>query len=223
MKRRLLIVLLALILHACGSSPPIRSGGSYTVKTGDTLYSIARRFGVDYRELARWNRIGSDYQIHPGQVLQLRGSGNRVDVASGPTRAQTSTPTPSAPPPAAFQWNWPTASNNFVSTARPNGGLGLMINGQAQQDICAVAPGKVVYSGAGLLGYGQLLIIKHDDTYLSAYGYTENILVSEGAQVSAGQKIASMGKGPSGAAQLYFEIRVNGKPVDPLLLLPRQR
>jgi lipoprotein NlpD len=184
------------------------------------LYSIARRFGVDYRDLARWNGIGSDYQIFQGQVLHLRGANARKSAATPPSAPAPKAPAP--PPVAAFKWLWPTLSQSYVSTTRPNGGLGLMINGQAQQVVRAAGPGRVVYSGAGLLGYGQLLIVKHDDTYLSAYGYTENILVKEGDAVSAGQKIASMGKGPSGVSQLYFEIRVNGKPIDPLSLLPRQ-
>lgn len=105
-------------------------------------------------------------------------------------------------------------------TTRPNGGQGLTINGQLGQEIRAAGPGRVVYSGSGLLGYGQLVIIKHNDTYLSAYGHTQEVIVREGDDVSGGQRVATMGPGPQGAPMLYFEIRTNGTPGNPLLLLP---
>lgn len=213
-----------LALYGC-SSQPVRSGRTYTVKAGDTLYSIATRYGVDYRELARWNHIGSDYQIRTGQVLRFSaaGSSSSRSSAAQPRPPAQKSEAPKPLPPPSFQWNWPAASESFSATTRPNGGLGLMINGKPAQDVYAAAAGKVVYVGVGLMGYGQLLIIKHDDTYLSAYGYTEAIAVREGEQVSAGQKVAAMGNGPAGSPLLYFEIRANGKPIDPLSLLPRQR
>lgn len=216
MKIRSLMILVALALTACGSAP-VRSSGTYTVRSGDTLYSIAMRFKLDYRELARWNGIGRDYRIGPGQVLQLQPRA-RTASASPP---RSSAPADAVPAPS-FKWAWPAAGLSAKSIARPNGGLGLTIGGRAEQEIYAAGPGKVVYSGTGLLGYGQLLIIKHDDIYLSAYGYTRAVLVAEGSLVSGGQKVATMGTDPSGVPVLYFEIRVNGKPVDPLLLLPRQ-
>lgn len=207
--------LLTLSLAGCGTAP-VRSG-TYTVRSGDTLYAIAQRFRLDYRELARWNGIGRGYQIYPGQVLRLYAGAARS------SRASSSSPSSAPPPVASFTWRWPASGLEVKSTARPNGGVGLIISGREHQDICAAAAGKVVYSGTGLLGYGRLLIIKHDEAYLSAYGYTQDVFVDEGAQVEGGQKIATMGKDPGGAPQLYFEIRVNGKPVDPLMLLPRQR
>ena len=105
-------------------------------------------------------------------------------------------------------------------TTRPNGGYGLTLDGRLGDDVHAAGDGNVVYTGSGLLGYGQLLIIKHNDAYLSAYGHTQSILVHEGDAVRAGQKVATMGAGPKGDALLYFEIRVNGSPVNPLPLLP---
>lgn len=218
MKIRSIPILIAFGLTACGGAP-VRSSATYTVRSGDTLYSIATRLEVDYRDLARWNGIGRDYRIYPGQVLQLRP--RSATTAAQPRAASPAKPV-AAPPPPSFKWTWPAAGLAVKSTARPNGGLGLTIGGREDQDIYAAGPGKVVYSGTGLLGYGQLLIIKHDDTYLSAYGYTRTVLVGEGALVSAGQKVATMGMDPAGVPLLYFEIRVNGKPVDPLLLLPRQ-
>lgn len=210
----LAVIVLALGLAGCGTAP-VRSG-TYTVRSGDTLYAIAQRFRLDYRELARWNGIGRGYQIYPGQVLRLYAGAGRESSASV-------SPLPAPPPAASFTWSWPATGVEFKPSARPNGGVGLIISGREHQDIYAAAPGKVVYSGTGLLGYGRLLIIKHDEAYLSAYGYTQDVFVGEGAQVDDGQKIATMGKDPAGTPQLYFEIRINGKPVDPLLLLPRQR
>ena len=213
-----------MMLVAC-SIAPVREN-SYTVKSGDTLYSIAARVGVDYRELARLNNIDGEFLIHPGQVLRLTAE-NRTSVSkqvtnkSGTSAAVVARSVP-APVAAQFSWQWPCKSQNFVETRQPNGGVGLTINGQLGQDILASASGKVVYAGSGLLGYGQLIIIKHDEVYLSAYGHLQNMLVQENMQVTAGQKIATMGTGASGNPLLYFEIRVNGVPVMPLPLLPRQ-
>jgi lipoprotein NlpD len=108
-------------------------------------------------------------------------------------------------------------------TTRPNGGQGLTIEGSSGQDIRAASGGRVVYTGIGLLGYGQLVIIKHSEIYLTAYGHTQSVGVREGDQVSAGQRIATMGNGPQGTPMLYFEIRVNGTPSNPLSLLPQRR
>jgi lipoprotein NlpD len=207
----------ALLLTACGSQPI--ASGTYTVKPGDTLYSIAWRNHVDLHELARLNNIGNDYRIYPGQVLRLSsavGQPKRTDkpTATGGTKAVVA-------PPSNIKWSWPTLGASYAATTRPNGGVGLVINGRAGQDINAAAAGRVVYTGSGLLGYGQLIIIKHDEVYLSAYGHTDAVIVHEGDQLAAGQKIASMGAGPSGAPMLYFEIRVNGQPTDPLMLLSR--
>ena len=217
----LLMVLVVAVLSACGSQP-IRRPVTYTVKAGDTIYSIAWRNGVDYHELATINHIGRHYRIDVGQVLKLPR-----DAVLNTTTNVVSAPAKSAKPVAIIQssvrWQWPVAGNDYAATTRPNGGKGLMINGNAGQDIKAAASGKVVYAGSGLLGYGQLLIIKHDEVFLSAYGHTQNLFVHEGDSVSAGQKIATMGKGPNGTPQLYFEIRSNGVPLSPLSLLPQQR
>ena len=211
--------LLALALFASGcASHPETPPATYTVKRGDTLYSIATRFGLDYHEVARRNRVSNDYRISPGQVLVL----GRATAAG-----RNITPSPVTPSPAEVMdpvpvWMWPTQCGTVSSTERPNGGRGLTIAGRAGQDIRAAAAGKIVYTGAGLLGYGQLIIIKHNETYLTAYGHTHTLNIKEGDVVQAGQTIATMGNGPSGSPLLYFEIRVHGRPVDPLSLLPRQ-
>lgn len=220
-----LIIVLLLFLAGCASKPT--HPATYTVKRGDTLYSIAWRHRVDYHDLARWNRIGRGFVIYPGQVLRLTPNG-RVPVAATAGKARTSPPRVNRPPTAhpsgpPVQWRWPVESGKATVTTRPNGGQGLTIEGQPGQDIRAAAGGRVVYTGTGLLGYGQLVIIKHNETYLSAYGHTQSVMVREGDAVSSGQKIATMGNGPQGQPMLYFEIRINGTPGNPLSLLPQRR
>ena len=217
-----LVVVLTLLLSACASEPP--RSATYVVRRGDTLYSIAAKHRVNYKDLARWNRIGRDYVIYPGQVLKLNRS------AKLPARATASAPVPRtlprlppAPTGPPIHWQWPVDQGRAVLTTRPNGGQGLTIEGNAGQDIRAASEGRVVYTGKGLLGYGQLVIIKHSETYLTAYGHTQAVSVREGEAVSAGQRIATMGNGPQGTPMLYFEIRVNGTPSNPLSLLPQRR
>ncbi|WP_217705523.1 peptidoglycan DD-metalloendopeptidase family protein [Peristeroidobacter soli] len=216
------------LLAGCASTP--ERGGTYTVKRGDTLYSIAFRHKLDYRDLARWNNIGRDYVIYPGQTLRLSASGK------GSARTASSTPRATTParkaPPAPRQpaiptgppvkWQWPVSGGTATLTSRPNGGQGLMIAGKSGDDVRAAGPGRVVYTGSGLLGYGQLIIVKHNETYLSAYGHLQSVLIQEGDAVTAGQRIATMGNGPQGSPQLYFEIRINGTPGNPLSLLPQR-
>jgi lipoprotein NlpD len=120
------------------------------------------------------------------------------------------------------RWQWPVGGGAATLTARPNGGHGLTINGRLGEEIRSAGAGKVVYTGTGLLGYGQLVIIKHNDTYLSAYGHTQSVAIREGDSVAAGQRIATMGTGPEGRPMLYFEIRVHGEPSNPLALLPQR-
>ena len=116
---------------------------------------------------------------------------------------------------------WPTNGRITVEFgAKPGTGTGVLIDGKKGQSIVAVAPGRVVYAGSGLIGYGKLIILKHNDTFLSAYGYNASLLVKEGAQIKKGQKIATMGEGPERKARLHFEIRRNGNPVSPRQYLP---
>jgi lipoprotein NlpD len=232
-------------------SPPKPTAASdvYVVQRGDTLYQIAFRHGLDYRDVARWNGLGSGNLIYPGQRLRLSPAGGtaQAGTARSPSAPGTSagtpprTPAPSAgatprsntpaPRPAqparprepAPAWAWP-ASGELAYRFGDTGALGrgVGVRGTIGQPILAAAPGRIVYTGSGLVGYGEVIIIKHNDTYLSAYGHTRDARVSEGDEVRAGQRIAAMGEGPGRRAVLHFEIRVDGEAVDPLPLLPRR-
>ena len=206
---------------------------AYRVAPGDTVYSIAFRNQVDFRDLAVWNDIGPDYLIRPGQVLRLtappvaptRTASNSIQThpterprapAVAPSQPQRVDPPPQAP----HRWQWPVKGE----VVRGYGGSakGVDIAGDFGQVVKAAAPGKVVYSGSALKGYGELIIIKHDDLHLSAYGYNRRRLVSEGTQVAAGQPIAELGLGPEQKPVLHFEVRRRGKPVDPMEFLPER-
>jgi len=211
-----------------GSPPTV-----YTVRRGDTLYAIAWRYGLDFRRVARLNGIPSPYTIYPGQTLRLRGQPRHRAAArhspassqrnaSTPSRSSAPSPTherSSAPDPS--RWRWPatgTVVRRFDADRPGRQGIGL--NGSRGDPVRAAAAGRVVYSGNGLRGYGNLIIVKHSDRYLTAYGYNRKLLVSEGDRVKAGEVIARMSAPGSDRPSLHFEIRRDGKPVDPLRYLP---
>jgi lipoprotein NlpD len=185
-----------------------RGPETYVVRPQDTLYSIAWRNDLDYRELARLNHIGADYRIEVGQTLLLRS----LSGASAPAPAK---PVARAGKPTG-KWVWPTAHS---SSPRPVPGGGILLLGTVGQDVRAASAGRVVYTGSGLRGYGNLIIIKHAESLLSAYAHNRDVLVHEGQEVLTGQTIARMGEGPNQIAALYFDIRENGKPTDPLRYL----
>ncbi len=262
----------AALLTGCGSSPttppqvvdrnhpggnaqqrPQATGGQYIVQRGDTLYSIAFRFGWDWKGLAARNNIPAPYVIRPGQIIRFdvpqvaqvsRPSSPPVVVTQQPaTRPQP--PVQTSPPPvqaskppvtapvapgkvqpvtrSAKGWAWP-ANGVLIGKFSSNGSLnkGIDIAGELGQPVLAASDGSVVYAGSGLRGYGELVIIKHSDTYVSAYGHNRRLLVREGQQVKAGQNIAEMGSTGADRVKLHFEIRRQGKPVDPLQYLPRR-
>jgi lipoprotein NlpD len=216
---RLAALALALALGGCGA-PLTRPPAGYVVRAGDTLYSIAQRYGVDYHELARLNGIGRDYAITPGETLRLPA---RATVPGPPAPSPARAAPPAAPAAsAAPAWVWPVDGTPGDTVHQPTGGVGLEIAASAGSPVRAAAAGRVAYTGAGLRGYGQLVIIKHDDTWLTAYGYNSAVSVKEGESVAAGQTIATLGEGPGHRHALYFEIRRNGRPVDPLAALPRR-
>ena len=219
-----IILFLSLTLVSCGGRSTWQDAPqTHIVRKGETLFSIAWRYGKDADSLARWNRLGDGSLIHPGQVIRLTPPSG----ASGRSTASSSTPRPSTRPlppiPAqpSPRWTWPTSGRiNVEFGAKPGPGTGVLINGRVGQPITAAASGRVVYAGSGLIGYGQLIILKHNDTYLSAYGYTASLRVKEGQEVKQGQRIATMGEGPERKPRLHFEIRRNGKPVNPRQFLP---
>lgn len=220
-----IIVLTALLLAACGSSQSWQDRqATHIVRKGETLFSIAWRYGYDTAELARWNGLGDGTLIYPGQVIRLeppRGGARTSSNRGSSTSRAPSRPLPEIPDQPSPKWSWPADGRiNVEFGAKPGPGTGVLIDGRAGQPIVAAASGRVVYAGSGLIGYGQLIILKHNDTYLSAYGYTASLLVKEGQEVKKGQRIATMGEGPERKPRLHFEIRRNGKPVNPRQFLP---
>lgn len=224
------------LLSACGSF------GDHVVKKGETLYSISWRYGQDYRQLAAWNRIPPPYIIHQGQHLRLTSPGgmkstqpltqmkdgtSQLQQKRNKTRAQAAQrPVPAAPQQQRkLSWSWPAAGQliSRFSTKDP-GKKGIDIAGRQGAAVKAAAAGRVVYSGSGITRYGNLLIIKHNEKYLSAYAHNRRLLVQEGALVKQGQQIAEMGRSGTGVSRvmLHFEIRADGVPVDPLVYLPRK-
>jgi lipoprotein NlpD len=303
---------------ATGPAPPAATAGTYRVVRGDTLYAIAFRHGLDFRDVAAWNKIAPPYRIYAGQDLRLDagGSGPRppagasaaVPHAPTATSATTTVTTPAAPsagdstsskpgmfedvtaapattvpvqkslpaepgtsveaapaataqaarkpappesppksvaaepapntavadaatPPRVTEdsvantngvaWRWP-GKGSLIGTfiAGDQTRQGIDVAGKAGDPVLAAADGEVVYSGNGLLGYGELIIVKHNANFLSAYGHNRKRLVQEGERVKAGQQIAEMGSSASARDELHFEIRKNGKPVNPIDYLP---
>ena len=195
----------------------------HVVRAGETLYSIAGRYGLDWREIARVNGIGTDHLIRPGDRLQLprRGRGKAASAKSPPESPPARRVSPDDPAHRPPPWRWPVDVGTVAGTVRqPSGGVGLRIDGGLNQPILAAADGKVVYTGSGLLGYGQVVIINHVRGWLTAYGHNAFVNVQEGEEVRAGQRIAAMGLGPGQRPMLYFEIRLEGEPQDPLAQLP---
>ena len=224
MRARIFILLCAATLAGGCSSPSYLDGPptQHIVRRGETLFSISWRYGKDAAALARWNQLGDGSLIYPGQVIRLAppsGGSTRTSTASSRRPAPKPLPrVPTDPPPP---WSWPTAGAvNVQFGGKPGTSTGVLINGKAGQPVQAAASGTVVYAGSGLIGYGQLIIVKHNDTYLSAYGYNASLLVKEGEKINKGQRIATMGEGPERKARLHFEIRRNGKPVNPQQFLP---
>ena len=216
-----------------GSSPVRVSqpkyGATQVVQKGDTVYRIATTNGITALDLALWNNIPPPYIIHPGQRLRLYPGGSVATIPPARTPVKPVPTRPTAPPPsvvapvASLAWRWP-ADGTVINTYQSGNPTrqGIDIAGDAGVPVRAAADGTVVYSGSGLVGYGELIIVKHNDQWLSAYGHNRKRLVNEGGVVKAGQQIGEMGSTGAPRNMLHFEIRLNGKPVDPLLYLPRK-
>ena len=220
--RAALLCTAALYLWGCStpSTPPVvdRSvsemprGGIHEVRSGETLYAIAFRYSIDFRELAALNDIETPYVIRAGERLRLTSDAGRRALPRSPPRAAHR-----APRSAKLTWTWPAKGK--VVTAFGTQSKGIDIAGEIGAPVRAGAAGEVVYAGSGLRGYGNLVIIKHDEHTLSAYGHNRALLVEEGEQVKGGQTVARMGKRGS-RSLVHFEIRRDGKPQDPVPLLP---
>lgn len=245
------LLAMAVLLGACGGETPkapvkeqrvaTRAPEAPTreVRAGDTLYSIAWESGRDYRELAAWNHITPPYVIRTGQVLRLyppksarptapepkpAASAAKPEAAHEKTARRKSTAKPVKTPGKIVAtkfgpWAWP-ADGALIERFGPTKGIGIA--GKKGQPVLASAPGTVVYRGSGLRGYGELIIIKHDADFLSAYAHNDRILVKEGNVIRRGQKIAEMGSSGTDRVKLHFEIRHRGTPVDPMAYLPKK-
>jgi len=220
--------------------------GYYSVRPGDTLTKIALDHGQAWRDIAKWNGLDNPNMIEVDQVLRvapalMEAAANRqtkpvmAQNQVPPSSATNSTPTPTAT--SAATSNTPSASppanasDDGMSFAWPHPGpvlagfdeaknKGLDFAGKAGDPVLAAGDGKVVYAGSGLRGYGNLVILKHNNTYLTAYAHNQTLLVKEDQNVTKGQRIADMGSSDSDRVKLHFEIRKQGKPVDPAKLLP---
>lgn len=217
------------------------TGTTYRVKPGDTLQAIATRASIDHNRIAEWNQLASPDRIYVGQVLRLTPPADtgarpparppaepaaRVAEHASVSAEPQNKPAGSRPDVLAgggnLRWQWPTSGRVVERFAAGDPARkGVKISGKPGQAIRAAERGEVVYSGSGLVGYGPLIIIKHNNNYLSAYGHNRKLLVQQGDQVIKGTEIAEMGLA-GGTPLLHFEIRRDGDPVDPLALLPRR-
>jgi lipoprotein NlpD len=200
--------------------------GYYTVKPGDTLIRIGMDNGQSWRDIIRWNKLDNPNLIETGQVLRVAPPAPEVAVARPATSATATAPMPAASAPAApvpaapsaaedaISFQWP-ARGNLISGFDESKNKGLDIGGKVGDPVLAAADGRVVYAGAGLRGYGNLIILKHNNTYLTAYAHNQTLLVKEDQVIKRGQKIAEMGNSDADQVKLHFEIRRQGKPVDP--------
>ncbi|WP_295849356.1 peptidoglycan DD-metalloendopeptidase family protein [uncultured Xylophilus sp.] len=223
-------------------APPVRLPGAenagkpgyYTVKPGDTVRRIGQETGQNWRDIIRWNELANPDLIEVGQVLRVAPPSAQVAQTApakptDPAAPSTVTPTPLPPATPAstvrpmpsggggeeeIAFIWP-ASGVLIASFDEAKNKGYDIGGKAGDPVVAAADGRVVYAGAGLRGYGNLVILKHNNTYLTAYAHNQSLLVKEDQTVKKGQKIAEMGSSDADRVKLHFEIRRQGKPVDP--------
>lgn len=252
-------LLVVFLICSCANSDhraPVSSVGqpashklnSHVVAPGDTLYSIAWRYNLDYQNLAEINSISKPYRIMPGQKLRLTGVARRLSYAERKVARKTASSAPKTVAPvkpaarlnketkppivvksqsvksSSLVWSWPV-KGSVVSAFNSGKGLnkGIDIGAKLGESVLAAADGEVVYAGSGLRGYGKLIIIKHQNSYLSAYAHNSQLLAKEGDVVKRGQKIAEVGSSGTQSVKLHFEVRHDGVPKDPLQFLPRKK
>ena len=210
----------ALLLAACagtGSGPV--PDGHYRVQRGDTLYRIAKRYGQSVSTLAAWNNLRDTSQIEAGQVLRVRRntSGSRSPSAAHATAERAVVPVNRLD----MQWPVENGSSNVIQTYDGAGSKGIDIRGEQGQPIKAAAAGEVLYAGEAVRAYGKLILISHNTASITAYAHNDTILVQKGQTVTAGQQIATMGSSDTDIFKLHFEVRINGKAVNPVPYLTK--
>ncbi len=233
-----LILITLMVIAGCASSHSkknvspkkrdLSTSSYYTVKKGDNLSTVGFRSGHGYKEIARWNRISPPYKIYPGQKLKLfsgisskKISKKKNNRKKRKNKKKSLNNSNSNKKNSKLYWSWPV-KGKLLRSFYATGNKGIDIAGRIGQKIKAARSGIVVYSGSGLAGYGKLLIIKHNYLYLSAYAHNRRLLVKEGQKVKKGQYIAEMGVGVNAKPSLHFEIRKNGKPVNPVNYLSKK-
>ena len=226
-------------------------GKIHIVAKGETLFSIAWRYGLDLKKMADFNGIKSPYTIYPSQKLRvdIRSSKTNTigsnslsqssknndvsgqkksrsgNISGSEKRSKNASPlTEKGILQGSPKWQWPTAGK-LIASFQGDSGLnkGIDLGGKLGEPVLAAASGRVVYAGSGLSGYGNLLIIKHSEIFLSAYAHNSELLVKEGDFIKVGQRIADMGSSGTDRVKLHFEIRSEGSPVDPLKHLPKRQ
>ncbi len=243
-----IILVLALIkLAGCASnagipvinkSPNRQIPTERVVQAGESIYTISWQYGLDFLDIAKWNGIKSPYYLRSGQRLMLRPGAapkaipQSTPIVTKPLPVETPAKVAKVPQQPAIppvpdvdpvsppsNWQWPAKGKLIANYSRSDGVNGIRIAGQPGSAVRSTAAGNIVYVGEGLLGYGKLIIVKHSKKYLSAYAHNRRILVKEGQRVKASEQIAEMGDSGADKTMLHFEIRVNGKPEDPLKYL----
>ncbi|MDY0887957.1 amidase activator ActS [Kosakonia sp. CFBP8986] len=216
----------SLLLAGCAGNNSTGSyaGATYTVKRGDTLYRISRITGTSVKELASMNGISPPYTIEVGQRLKVKGASKGSSSGKlAKARPSSSVPQASWPPVGQRCWRWPTSGKVILTYSNSDGGnKGIDIAGSRGQPIYAAGAGKVVYVGSQLRGYGNLIMIKHSEDYITAYAHNETLLVNNGQSVKSGQKIATMGSSDADSVRLHFQLRYRATAIDPLRYLPPQ-
>jgi lipoprotein NlpD len=212
--------------------------GFYVVKRGDTLYSIALDHGADYREVAQWNNLDDATKISVGQLLRVKPQEDRrtqvgaarvpgriesrpLDAAALPAPAAPERVEPKAPPPQADPGGfvWPAKGKVIAGFSEPRS-KGIDIDGKPGDPVVAAASGRVTYIGTGIPGLGKLVVIKHDNGFITVYAHNREILVKEQQAVARGEKIAELGATDADRPKLHFQIRKGSAPVDPMRYLP---
>ncbi len=236
-----------LLVSGCASRPSVDRPAAvqvvrevpefYTVRSGDTVSKIALRYGLDYRAVGALNGLDDRYLIHVNQQLRLRkatGSASRTVALATPAPQPRATPLPApvvsapaarppvtlAPTNSALQWQWPVrlpVSQSFDLARKVRG---IWFDGAPGTPVQAAASGEVVYASNGLTEYGNLVLIRHTDGYISAYAHLQDMAVKQGDRVAAGQTVGQLGSSGATRPALEFQIRQSGKPVDPQTLLP---